>query len=213
MRACDAGHLRAREVIRPGVTDLDVYREVQSAAIAAAGRPAIVYGDFRANNAKAPKAGGHPIGATLAQGDIFVLDYSVMLDGYRSDFTNAYAVGEPSDTQRQLFDACHAALRHGETILKDGVAAADVYREVSSVLEQAGFGRLGHHAGHGLGMGHPEPPILVPESTDTLQAGDVVTLEPGAYIEGIGGVRVEHNYLITRTGCERLSNHTIALTA
>lgn len=213
MRATEAGHRRAFEVVRPGTTDLDVYREVQSAAVAAAGRPAVVYGDFRANDAKAPKAGGLPAGKTLNSGDLYILDYTVILDGYRSDFTNVVAVGEPSKDQRRLFDACAAALRRGEEVLKAGVSAAEVYRQVSAVLEQAGFGRLGHHAGHGLGLGHPEPPILVPESTDTLQAGDVVTLEPGAYIEGIGGVRVEHNFLITPGGCERLSNHQIALTA
>lgn len=213
MRATEAGHRRGFEVVRPGVTDLDVYREVQSAAIAAAGRPGIVYGDFRANNGKGPKAGGLPIGRKLEDGDLYILDYTVILDGYRSDFTNVIAVGEPSAEQRRLFDACAAALRHGETVLKVGVKAAEVYREVSSVIEKAGFGRLGHHAGHGLGLGHPEAPILVPESTDTLQAGDVITLEPGAYIEGIGGVRVEHNFLITPTGCERLSNHAISLTA
>ncbi|HEX6987486.1 MAG TPA: Xaa-Pro peptidase family protein [Planctomycetaceae bacterium] len=213
MRATEAGHRRAREVIRPGVADLDVYREVQSAAVAAAGRPAIVYGDFRANDAKSPKAGGHPVGATLKEGDLFILDYTVLLDGYRSDFTNTYAVGEPSDRQRKLFDACAAALERGGEVLKAGVAAAEVYREVSAVLEKGGFGKLGHHAGHGLGLGHPEPPILVPESTDTLLAGDVVTIEPGAYVEGIGGVRVEHNFHVTPAGCERLSNHTVALTA
>ena len=212
MRATEAGHQRAWEVIRPGVTDLNVYREVASAATAAAGRPAIVYGDFRGNNASAPKAGGHPIGQTLQSGDFYILDYSVILDGYRSDFTNAYAVGEPSEKQRKLFDACAAALQRGEEVLKAGVKCAEVFREVSAVLEQAGFGKLGHHAGHGLGMGHPEPPIIVPESTDTLEAGDVVTIEPGAYIDGIGGVRVEHNFLITASGNERLSNHLVALT-
>ena len=213
MRACDAGHQRAREVVRPGITDLDVYREVQSAAIAEAGRPAIVYGDFRSNNAKRPKAGGLPVGETLNEGDLFILDYSVMLDGYRSDFTNTMAVGEPTSEQRRLFDACAAALKHGESILKAGIAAADVYREVSGVLEQAGYGPLGHHAGHGIGLAHPEPPILVPESVDTLLVGDIVTLEPGAYIEGVGGVRLEHNLLVTATGCERLNRHALALTA
>lgn len=212
MQATDAGHRRAREVIRPGVTDLDVYREVQSAAIAAAGRPAVVYGDFRANNAQQPKAGGLPVGHTLKDGELFVLDYAVMLDGYRSDFTNTYAVGQPTAEQRKLFDTCAAALAHGVTVLKAGIAAAEVYREVSGVLEEAGYGPLAHHAGHGLGLGHPEPPILVPESTDTLQEGDVVTLEPGAYIEGVGGVRVEHNLLVTADGCQRLNNHSIALT-
>lgn len=212
MHATEAGHRRAREIIRPGISDLDVYREVQSAAIAAAGRPAIVYGDFRANNAETPKAGGLPVGQTLRHGDLFVLDYSVMLDGYRSDFTNTYAVGEPSVEQQKLFDACASALERGVAILKAGIAAAEVYREVSAVLEQAGYGRLAHHAGHGLGLGHPEPPILVPESTDTLQVGDVVTIEPGAYVDGVGGVRVEHNLLVTTTGCERLNNHVVALT-
>jgi Xaa-Pro aminopeptidase len=213
IRATEAGHRMAREVIKAGVTDLDVYREIQSAAIAEAGRPAIVYGDFRTNNGKSPKAGGLPVGDRLADGDIFIVDYTVMLDGYRSDFTNAYAVGEPSAEQRKLYDACAAALNHGETVLKAGVAAAEVYREVSSVLENAGFGKLAHHAGHGIGLGHPEPPILVPESTDALEAGDVVTLEPGAYVDGIGGVRLEHNFLITADGCERLSHHDVTFTA
>jgi Xaa-Pro aminopeptidase len=212
MRATEAGHRRGREVIRPGVTDLDVYREVQSAAIAEAGRPSIVYGDFQANDAQHPKTGGLPAGRTLKAGDLYILDYSVILDGYRSDFTNTYAVGEPTKDQRRLFDACAAALAHGETVLRAGIPAAEVYREVSSVLEKAEFGRLGHHAGHGIGLGHPEPPIIVPESTDALMAGDVVTLEPGAYVEGIGGVRVEHNFLITPSGCERLSHHSVTLT-
>lgn len=213
MRATEAGHRRAREVIRSGATDLDVYREIQAAAITAAGRPAVVYGDFRMNTSGSPKAGGLPTGEQLADGNLFIVDYSVMLDGYRSDFTNTYAIGTPSPEQRKLFDTCAAALQRGEEVLRPGIDAAEVYRDVSAVLEQAGFGKLGHHAGHGLGLGHPEPPILVPESADRLEVGDVVTIEPGGYIEGIGGVRVEHNFLITPAGCERLSNHQVALTA
>jgi Xaa-Pro aminopeptidase len=61
-------------------------------------------------------------------------------------------------------------------------------------------------------LGHPEPPILVPESQDVLEVGDVVTLEPGLYVEGIGGMRIENNYLITENGAEKLSNHLISLT-
>ena len=68
-----------------------------------------------------------------------------------------------------------------------------------------------HHAGHGLGLSHPEAPFFVLEATEALLAGDVVTLEPGLYVPGVGGVRIEHNYLITDAGYERLSNHTIAL--
>ncbi|MFQ5732896.1 MAG: M24 family metallopeptidase [Planctomycetaceae bacterium] len=212
MRAGDAGHARAREVIHSGVSELDVYREVYSAAVNAAGRPCLVYGDFRAVNAESPKAGGLPTDYRLQQGDLFILDYSVVLEGYRSDFTNTYAVGKPTDQQEMLFRLCEAGMRDGEEAFKAGAQAASVYAAVSGPMDEAGFGPLGHHAGHGIGLAHPEPPILVPESDDTLLAGDVVTLEPGLYVEGIGGMRIEHNYLITETGCERLSNHVISLT-
>ncbi len=211
MAACDAGHARAMEFIKPGVSELDIYREVQSAAIAAAGCPALVYGDFRANNALAPKAGGLPTGYVLQEGDLFILDYSVVINGYRSDFTNTIAAGQPTKDQETLFKICQAAMQAGEQLLQAGVSAKDVYNAVSKPMEAAGYPALGHHAGHGLGLGHPESPILVPESTDTLLTGDVITLEPGMYIEGIGGMRIEHNYLITETGYERLSNHNITL--
>jgi Xaa-Pro aminopeptidase len=212
MRACDAGHARAKEVIRPGIGELDVYREVQAAALDAAGRPCLVYGDFRGVNAAKPKAGGLPTDYTLQDGDLFILDYSVVLDGYRSDFTNTYGVGHVSDEQDMLFRLCEAAMAGGEETLIAGTKARDVYAAVSKPLEEAGYGALPHHAGHGIGLAHPEPPILVPESDDVLLAGDVVTLEPGLYVEGIGGMRIEHNYLITETGYERLSDHVIALT-
>lgn len=212
MRATDAGHARAREVLREGMSEFELYRLVQEAALEAAGRPALVYGDFRAVNAARPKAGGLPTGYRLQTGDLFILDYSVVLDGYRSDFTNTLSVGRPTDQQEMLFRLAESALTAGERTVRAGVEAADVYAAVSKPLEDAGFGRLAHHAGHGIGLAHPEPPILVPESTDTLVAGDVITLEPGLYVEGIGGLRIENNYLVTDYGAEKLSGHVISLT-
>ena len=212
MQATDAGHARAREIVKPGISELEIYREVQSAAIQAAGRPGLVYGDFRAVSAKTPKLGGLPTNHVLQDGEMFILDYSFVLDGYRSDFTNTLAVGAASDEQDMIFRLCESALAAGEDSLKAGIKARDVYAAVSKPLEDAGYGPLAHHAGHGIGLAHPEPPILVAESGDVLEAGDVVTLEPGLYVEGIGGVRIENNYLITPTGAEKLNNHLIALT-
>lgn len=212
MKAGAAGQARAREVIREGISEFEIYREVQKAAIAAAGRPGLVYGDFRACTPTSPKQGGLPTDYKLQAGDLFVLDYSVVLCGYRSDFTNTFAVTEPTEGQKELFAICQAGMKAGEETLKAGVSCAEVYKKVKQPYLDAGKGDVfTHHAGHGLGLGHPEAPILVPESTDTLQAGDVVTLEPGAYEEGTGGMRIEHNYLITETGYERLSQHEIAL--
>jgi Xaa-Pro aminopeptidase len=212
MRAGDAGHARAWDVIRTGISELDVFREVQNAVVATAARPGLVYGDFRATTNKQPQLGGLPTAYRLQLGDLFVLDFSVVLNGYRSDFTNTIAVGVPTLKQQETFQLCAAALRGGEAVLKAGTRAADVYAAVSKPFTDAGKPPLPHHAGHGIGLAHPEPPIFVPESDDVLLAGDVVTLEPGSYQTGVGGMRFEHNYLITETGAERLSNQRISLT-
>ena len=212
MRAGDAGHAWARENVAPGKTDLELYLGVAAAAQREAGTPAVVYGDFRLANAANPKQGGLPVGETLSEGDTFVLDYSVMLNGYRSDFTNAYAVGAVAQDVRDLFGVCEQAMAGGESKLKAGSACSEVHAAVKQPFVDAGKpDAFTHHAGHGLGLGHPEWPTLVPDSTDTLLEGDVVTLEPGGYVEGIGGMRIEHNYLVTADGYDRLSNHTIAL--
>ncbi|MCA9049890.1 MAG: aminopeptidase P family protein [Planctomycetaceae bacterium] len=211
MAACDAGHAAAFDAVRPGVSELEVYLAIQQAAQSAAGCPCVVYGDFRATNAVTHKAGGLPTSYVLQEGDLFIVDYSVVIAGYRSDFTNTIAVGSPSVRQQAMADACCRALLHAELILKPGVRAAEAYETASASLREAGFPSLGHHAGHGLGLEHPEPPILVPDSEDILEPGDVITLEPGLYVEGVGGMRFEHNYLITETGAERLSGHHAGL--
>lgn len=212
MAAGDAGQAALREIIKPGISELDVYCEVQKVVMLAAGRPGLMYGDFRATTPKNIKAGGLPTDHVLEHGDLFIMDYSLVLDGYRGDFTNTLAVGAPSDPQVMLYDLCMAGMAAGEETLRAGAAARDVHAAVYKPYDDAGYGHaFQHHAGHGIGLAHPEPPILVPASDDVLVAGDVVTLEPGAYVEGIGGMRFEHNYLITERGYERLSSHDLAL--
>jgi Xaa-Pro aminopeptidase len=212
MNACETGHRRAFDVIKPGVSEFEVYLEVQRAAQETAGVPCIVYGDFRATNSALHKAGGLPTQYRLQPGDLFILDYSVIIHGYRSDFTNTISVDTPSDKIVKQFEACRDALNAAAAMLKAGVACKDLWHAASAVLESQRFGPLAHHAGHGLGLEHPEPPVLVSESEDVLIAGDVITLEPGCYIEGQGGMRFEHNYLITDDGSTQLSHHQLGLT-
>src|SRR5207245_2401624 len=100
----------------------------------------------------------------------------------------------------------------GEKELRARASCLTVYQAVRSVFEKEGVAEyFPHHAGHGLGLTHPEAPFFVRQANEMLLAGDVVTLEPGLYIPGIGGIRIEHDYLITDQGFERLSQHTIAL--
>jgi Xaa-Pro dipeptidase len=212
MRAGEAGHAWARKYVQPGLTELHVYSGVFHRCSKAVGRPVAVYGDFTVATGPV-KRGGPPTTHELKPGETLILDYSVVIQGYRSDFTNTLIVGgDPTPEQRRLFDLCVAAMAEGEKHLRAGAACKDVYDAVRGVFAKEGMAdHFPHHAGHGLGLGHPEAPFFVRDATETLVAGDVVTLEPGLYVDGVGGVRIEHNYLIKEDGHERLSNHTLAL--
>jgi Xaa-Pro dipeptidase len=212
MRATDAGHAWARENVKPGMTELDVYRGVNSACTQEAGHPVIVYGDFAVSPGPERRGGG-PTGRVLQPGDLFILDYSVVINGYRSDFTNTLAVGrDPTPGQQRLHDLSRAAMAAGEKALRAGAACQTVYDAVRGVFEKEGVAQyFPHHAGHGLGLAHPEAPFLVRHSDETLKENDVVTLEPGLYVRDVGGLRIENNYLVTEDGHRRLSHHTIAL--
>ena len=211
-RAGEAGLAWALAHVHSGMTELDVYSGVSAACIAQAGSPVVVYGDFAVSPGP-ERRGGPPTRRTLANGDLMILDYSVVIAGYRSDFTNTICVGhEPKPAQQRLMDQCKEAMAAGEAKLRAGATCQTVYDAVRGVFEKAGVAdKFPHHAGHGLGLMHPEAPYIVRHSTETLVAGDVVTLEPGLYVEGTGGVRIEHNYLITNDGFDRLSHHRIGL--
>jgi Xaa-Pro aminopeptidase len=212
MRVTEAGHAWARANVRPGMTELDVYCGVNAACTRAAGHAVVVYGDFVVSPGPS-RRGGPPTDRVLRPGDLFILDYSVVLGGYRSDFTNTLVVGaEPSADQKRLYDLCVAAMAAGEKALRAGAACRTVYEAVRGTFAQAGLAdSFPHHAGHGLGLMHPEAPYFVRHADETLLAGDMVTLEPGLYVSDVGGIRIEHNYLVTPTGYERLSNHAIDL--
>jgi hypothetical protein len=212
MRATEAGHAWAREHVRPGLTELDVYCGVSAACTKAAGQAVIVYGDFAVSPGP-ERRGGPPTERVLEPGDMLILDFSVVIAGYRSDFTNTLVVGrEPTADQQRLYDLCVAAMAAGERELRADRECRTVYGAVREVFERAGVAQhFPHHAGHGLGLTHPEAPYFVRHADESLLAGDVVTLEPGLYVAGAGGIRIEHNYLVTAAGYERLSNHTIAL--
>lgn len=212
MRVTEAGHAWAQAQIKPGMTELDVYCGVNTACAQAAGQAVVVYGDFAVSPGP-ERRGGPPTRRTILPGDMLILDFSVVLNGYRSDFTNTLLVGrEPTAEQRQLYDLCLGAMEAGEAELRPGAACRAVYDAVRNVFEKAEMAQhFPHHAGHGIGLTHPEAPYIVRHADETLQAGDVVTLEPGLYVPGVGGIRIEHNYLVTASGQERLSNHRIAL--
>ncbi len=204
--------IAAMHDIRPGMTELDAYRLVERVAGEAAGRQVLVYGDF-VSGPRCEEIGGPPSSRVIASNDLVLLDFSVVIDGYRGDFCNTFVCdGHATPRQREMYEACVAAMQAGEKLLRSGVSCREVDAAVRSKLAERQLADyFPHHSGHGVGLGHPEAPFIVPKSSETLAAGDVVTLEPGLYLPGVAGMRYERNYLITESGYEQLSAHPISI--
>jgi Xaa-Pro aminopeptidase len=212
----EAAHAAALSRIEPGMTELDAYLIVLETATREAGDPVLVYGDFASGPRCEAERGGPPSHRVIEPGDLFLLDFSVVVNGYRADFANTFAVGaEPAPRQNELYEICMGALEAGEAMLRRGVMAKEVDAAVRAHFASFGVDQyFPSHSGHGLGLGHPEPPYVVSESTDTLQPHEVVTLEPGLYVPGVGGMRFERNYCIddSSRGHEILTWHRLGLT-
>ncbi len=214
LKAIDAGMAAGLKGVEPGMSEHDVYQLVQSAAVSVIGQQAIVYGDFL-SGPRCEARTGPPTDRVIEQDDLVLLDFSVVVNGYRGDTANTFVAGgrQPCERHRQLFEACVEALDAGEGQLRPGIPCREIDATVRGTLARHRLDAYSpSHVGHGLGLGHPEPPYIVPESDDVLMVGDVVTLEPGVYLPGIGGMRFERNFLITPSGFETLSGHRITLT-
>lgn len=207
----EAGFGVARAVIRPGVTELEVYNAIQAALNDSCGQAVHLLGDF-VSGERARGVGGSATPRVLQAGEVMIIDLFPIVNGYRADFTATIPVSESvTPEQMRLDEALHATMAAVEGQLRPGVVARDVYAVVKRVLGEYSFADdFPHHAGHGLGLDHPEAPYLVPDSDEVLVVGDVVTVEPGAYGPHFAG-RIEHVYRITATGCERLTRHQTQL--
>ena len=164
MRAGEAGLAAALEKVRPGMTELDVYLIVQNAAMTELGEQVIVYGDFASGPRCATDKGGPPTSRKIEPGDLLLIDFSVIVSGYRGDFTNTFAVGGgPTPGQRELFDACVGALHAGEAALKPGTAARDVDAAVRGHFASLGLDAVFPDAfGPRAGPRAPRAPLFRP---------------------------------------------------
>lgn len=143
---------------------------------------------------------------TFARGETVTVDYGAMFGGYMSDITRNFALGPVSDKAREINAILLRAHHEAAAALRPGVAGKDVDAIARKVISDSGYGeKFVHGLGHGLGLEVHEAPRLSKTSKDILRAGDVVTVEPGIYIEGWGGLRIEDDYLITDDGAECLT--------
>jgi Xaa-Pro aminopeptidase len=145
----------------------------------------------------------------IPEGTLVVVDAGCAVDGYRSDCTRTFFTGEPEGRLRELYDLCLQAQLDGLAALHAGAVGSDVDAASRVAIEAAGMGeKYGHGLGHGVGLDIHEEPNLRPESDAVLETGNVVTVEPGIYLAGDVGVRIEDLVVVTDDGCERLTRVT-----
>ncbi|MCJ7422718.1 Xaa-Pro peptidase family protein [Candidatus Bathyarchaeota archaeon] len=200
------GMKAAYETIRPGVKEIEVAAEIEYAmrkrggwgtafetSVASAARSAFPHGGCTARK--------------IAKGDLVVVDIGAIYDHYCSDMTRTVVAGKPSDKQKKLHGIVKKAQFEAFKTMKPKVEAKKVDAAARNVVAEAGYGEyFVHGLGHGVGLEVHEPPTLNSESKDILAVGNVVTNEPGIYLIGFGGIRIEDSVLIQERGGENLTN-------
>jgi Xaa-Pro aminopeptidase len=201
----DACYTHVLRMIQVGVTEYDIALDIEfyfrrnGAELAFS--PIVVSGE------RSARPHGNPSEKKLEKGDFVTMDFGAKLDGYCSDLTRTVVVGEATDRHKDVYEAVLAAQMAAIEGIKPGMQTKDVdaiARELLAEKDLAQF--FGHGLGHGLGSVVHDVGRMGPSATDVVEKGQVWTMEPGVYIPGFGGVRIEDDVVVTETGCEVLTH-------
>ena len=199
--ACEAADaaltdLVTRGGLRPGRTERQVSRELE-ALMLDHGADAISFETIVAAGPNSAIPHHRPTDAVLASGDLVKIDFGALVAGYHSDMTRTFVLGRAADWQLEIYQLVAEAQRAGREALSPGAGLRDVDAAARQLIIDAGYGeQFGHGLGHGVGLQIHEAPGIGATSTGTLLAGSVVTVEPGVYLPGRGGVRIEDTLVV-----------------
>ena len=148
-----------------------------------------------------------PGSRTIRRGDMITMDFGAKVGNYCADMTRTVAFGQPSEEMRRIYDTVLRAQTMCEDALAAGKNCFDIDRLARDYIDARGYaGRFGHGLGHSVGIDIHEEPRLSPSCQEILKAGVVITVEPGVYVPGVGGVRIENTCLVKENGCEALTD-------
>lgn len=207
-KACklaDIGMQAAAEFVRCGIKEREVAAEVEY-AMRKAGSDGTAFDTIVASGFCCAYPHGTFQDRTIQDGDFVVVDLGAKYRFYCSDITRTFVAGKASEKQTKMLHIIQMAQQKAIEKIKPGVTAKEVDAIARRVIEEAGFcDYFVHNLGHGVGLEVHEAPVLSPDSKDVLEAGYVVTVEPGVYLPGFGGVRIEDTILVTKSGVEKLT--------
>lgn len=191
--------------IKEGVSENDIAAEIEY-RMRRHGSEKTSFDTIVVSGVKSSMPHGIPSGKLLEAGDFVTMDFGCIYNGYCSDMTRTVAVGKVSAKQKEIYDTVLKAQLEGLNTIKAGIKGCVADKSARKVIEDAGYGEcFGHSLGHGVGLEIHELPNLSPASDILLCKDMVVTCEPGIYVEGFGGVRIEDMVIVTENGVENLA--------
>ncbi|GAB4430538.1 MAG: aminopeptidase P family protein [Anaerolineales bacterium] len=194
-------------LIKIGMTEKELAGELVMQLFRHGSEPELPFAPIVSSGPNSANPHASPTGRKLQPGDLLVIDYGASADGYVSDITRTFAVGEVDAEFAKIHRIVQQANAAGRAAGKPGVPCAEVDNAARAVIEQAGYGQyFTHRTGHGLGMEGHETPYMRGDNMQLLEPGMAYTVEPGIYLPGRNGVRVEDDMVVTDTGAESLTS-------
>lgn len=200
IRIASLGFQEARSAIKPGVTEVEVAHRIES-VLRENGATGPSFDIIVASGARGALPHGIATGKKIKSGELVIVDMGALYKGYSSDETRTYAVGRASKKAREVYGIVKDAHDRAIESVRPGVKVSDIDKAARDYIKDAGFGEFfGHGTGHGVGLNIHEAPSVSPAGRETLSEGMIFTVEPGIYLEGEFGVRIEDMILVTVDG-------------
>jgi Xaa-Pro dipeptidase len=193
--------------IEPGKTEKAIANQLVINLLNAGCEPELPFSPIVAGGPNSANPHANPGDRPLQTGDILIIDWGARFDGYVSDLTRTFAIGSIPEPFEEICSIVLSANQAARARIKPGVVAGDVDASARDTIIDGGYGKqFLHRTGHGIGQLPHEEPYISSVSTTVLQPGMLFTIEPGIYLTGIGGVRIEDNVLVTESGVDTLSD-------
>ena len=194
------------EFIKPGLSEKEIALELEF-YMRSSGADSLSFETIVASGVRSSMPHGAPTDKKLKQGEFITMDFGCMVEGYCSDMTRTIHLGPASEEEKKVYALVLKAQKEAMKAIKEGMSCLSVDKIARDIIMENGYGEyFGHGLGHGVGLEIHEEPFLSPSGDKTLRAGMLVTDEPGIYIPGKFGVRIEDLLLVRKKGCDVLSN-------